>query len=855
MRIAWNQSPTGRTSVTTYQYDKNGNLRFQIDGNNRSTELRYDELDRLTLRIFPGGDDEETEYDANGNVTLIRDANGRSTSHDYDVLNRLKLTTLPADPSSGDGLANIEYLYDANNNLLETREIFESGTIETTLNAYDDFDRLESKTDRWGNKIAYAYDANGNRTWLWDPQDRATVYAFDDLNRLESVTTRQTTTVYKYFRDSRLKEIRYPNAIVAAYTYDDAGRTETITNSAHGNPVSGFSYLYDKNGNRVEQIEEHAGAPAETTTYAYDGADRLYEVAYPDKTVTYTYDDVGNRVTEQERDPADELVADKEYVYNERDEIDEVVDHLDPSRTVAYAYDANGNQISKESSAQRTDYVFDVRDQIVRVERDAEVLGRYTYDAERLRIEKIPSSGVRTEYVYDDQSVLTRETGGVVTKYDYGPDRLLAVNDPSLFGERAYYLFDALRSIANVIDSQGSIQAKYKWDAWGNVREEEDHTDVNPFGFTGHEHDDETGLIYARARFYDPEIGRFLSHDPVDGDPLNPPSLHRYLYAYANPTVYVDPSGQIGILNDLADTFSENGVGKALDLVRDVKQKHGGLAALPLVPIGGILGVTSEAIAFGLEALNVAANAVVAGLAPDSAIGQQAGAELESFRRATVDTFKYVKENPGEVAGAVAGGVKETAAGFFKGDVEALTKTTALIAGGFGVRGAVKLAQAAKAAKTAKAAKVVQGAKSASRGKAKAPADRMVDKGRAERPRECFVAGTLVLTAEGLRPIEELRIDDRVWSRDEETGELVLRRVTQLFVTPGKEILEVEVISSGAVEVIGTTAEHPFWVTGVGWVVAGKLSVGDELSPVDGGEEIRVGAVRRARAPRDGLQF
>ena len=159
----------------------------------------------------------------------------------------------------------------------------------------------------------------------------------------------------------------------------------------------------------------------------------------------------------------------------------------------------------------------------------------------------------------------------------------------------------------------------------------------------------------------------------------------------------MDPSGQIGILNDLADTFSENGVGKVLDLVRDVKQKHGGLAALPVAVVGGVLGATSEVIAFGIQALNVVANAVVAGLAPDSAIGQQAGAELESFRRATVDTFKYVKENPGEVAGAVASGVKETAAGLFKGDVEAVTKTTAFIAGGLGVRGAVKLAQAAKA--------------------------------------------------------------------------------------------------------------------------------------------------------------
>ncbi len=70
--------------------------------------------------------------------------------------------------------------------------------------------------------------------------------------------------------------------------------------------------------------------------------------------------------------------------------------------------------------------------------------------------------------------------------------------------------------------------------------------------------------------------------------------------------------------------------------------------------------------------------------------------------------------------------------------------------------------------------------------------------------------------------------------------------MAHLFVTPGKEIFEVEVFAAdGSVEVIGTTAEHPFWVAGEDWVEAGKLRSGDELSPVDGGEAIHVAAVRR----------
>ncbi|PCJ98084.1 MAG: hypothetical protein COA42_24465 [Alteromonadaceae bacterium] len=61
--------------------------------------------------------------------------------------------------------------------------------------------------------------------------------------------------------------------------------------------------------------------------------------------------------------------------------------------------------------------------------------------------------------------------------------------------------------------------------------------------FTGHEHDSETGLIYMKARFYDPDTGRFLSQDTYLGDNSNPPSLHRYLYVSSRPTYYVDKDG------------------------------------------------------------------------------------------------------------------------------------------------------------------------------------------------------------------------------------------------------------------------------------------------------------------------
>ncbi|MCP3998755.1 MAG: RHS repeat-associated core domain-containing protein, partial [bacterium] len=127
------------------------------------------------------------------------------------------------------------------------------------------------------------------------------------------------------------------------------------------------------------------------------------------------------------------------------------------------------------------------------------------------------------------------------TKFEYGPDRLLSVDHPT--DGRAYYLFDALGSVVDLTTPAGALLAQYQWDAWGNLRASTE-TVANPFGFTGHEMDGESGLIYAKARFYDPTIALWLSQDPAGADLENPPSLHKYLYVWNNPVFFVDPDGR-----------------------------------------------------------------------------------------------------------------------------------------------------------------------------------------------------------------------------------------------------------------------------------------------------------------------
>jgi len=94
----------------------------------------------------------------------------------------------------------------------------------------------------------------------------------------------------------------------------------------------------------------------------------------------------------------------------------------------------------------------------------------------------------------------------------------------------------------------------------------------------------------------------------------------------------------------------------------------------------------------------------------------------------------------------------------------------------------------------------------------------------------CFAAGTLVATADGLRPIEAIQEGELLWARDEETGAVDLRPVLKRFATPSQPVIEVGVVTEGGEgEVLRPTPGHPFWVTGQGWVRAQQLSVHDGL--------------------------
>ncbi|SDW22602.1 RHS repeat-associated core domain-containing protein [Paenibacillus sp. CF384] len=95
-------------------------------------------------------------------------------------------------------------------------------------------------------------------------------------------------------------------------------------------------------------------------------------------------------------------------------------------------------------------------------------------------------------------------------------------------------------------DASHDVLKKYSFDIWGNITSESSNPNKNfnnPFKYTGEIYDDESGLIYLRARYYDPSNGRFTTEDTYEGKINNPLSLNLYTYVHNNPLIYSDPTG------------------------------------------------------------------------------------------------------------------------------------------------------------------------------------------------------------------------------------------------------------------------------------------------------------------------
>ncbi len=165
----------------------------------------------------------------------------------------------------------------------------------------------------------------------------------------------------------------------------------------------------------------------------------------------------------------------------------------------------------------------------------------YTYNGDDVRVAGA-ADGTETRYVQDVAGglpqVLVETTGGETMLYVYGAARLAQVQ-----GDAAeWFLGDALGSVRQIVDDDGAVVLARDYDPHGQMVSV-DGTGSSGYGFTGEQYDRYTQFVFLRARWLDPQTGRFSSQDPWDGDLYQPPTLNKYLYVLNDPANRTDPSG------------------------------------------------------------------------------------------------------------------------------------------------------------------------------------------------------------------------------------------------------------------------------------------------------------------------
>ena len=456
----------------------------------------------------------EYDYNAKGQVARVRDnLLNRTTQSEYDLANR---------PVRVKTSEDAKHVY--------------TGQV-----AYDNV---------YGNLSEFTEKVGENR------QKFGTKFGYDDENRptlltysVDATTIGQSTTTIDKLNRTTFSAVKLGSKTFTSEYHFAAGGygTGSVTNlvASITQPGCNCGYGYDDNGNIAS-----ATLNGKWTGYTYDALGQLVQVNDHSDTRSgkngttwkYTYD-LGGNILKKER-----------FAY---------ADTTTPLETVTYTYgDANWR-----------DKLTAVNGSTIRYDAIGNPLsdGTWTYTWQNGRqLQKMQKSGVTAEFVYNADGLRVQKTvNGVVTKYTLHGKNVVhmtsvtdelhffydAQNRPAVvvYNGTAYAYVKSLQGdIVAILDENGNTVVSYGYDAWGaplwcTGELAETLGKVQPFRYRGYVFDEETGFYYVSSRYYDPEIGRFISPDTTDVLTATPMGLtDKNLYAYCdnNPVVRVDHGGQ-----------------------------------------------------------------------------------------------------------------------------------------------------------------------------------------------------------------------------------------------------------------------------------------------------------------------
>ena len=505
------EAANGATTET--EYDGAGQIVAQTDANKHTTKYVRNTIEEATEVIDPLARKTIKEYDLAGNLTAATDPAKRTTTYTYDAANRL------TEVKYSDGKTpTVKYEYDKDND----RTGMTDGTGTTTY-TYDQLDRLAEAKDGHGDVSIYEYDLANEQTAITYPNGKAVTQAYDKAGRLEKITDwLSNTTKFAYDPDSDLTKTTFPSASTNedVYAYNNSDQMSEVTMLKGTETLASLIYARDANSQVNATINK--GLPgSEITETAYDANNRLTKAA----STAYEYDPANNPTK----------IATSTYKYDNANELE-----TGPSTT--YIYDELGERTkTKPATGQTTTYSYDQAQHLTAVERPkegekAEIKDTYAYNGEGLRTSQT-ISGTTSYLTWDPTTNLPLILSDEANSYIYGPGGL-PVEQITSSGTITYLHHDQAGSTRLLTGSTGTVTGKCTYSAYGAPTCEGATT--TPLGFDGQLTSPDTGLIYMRARVYDPATAQFLSSDPlkaITGEP--------YAYAGDNPLNASDPTGLI----------------------------------------------------------------------------------------------------------------------------------------------------------------------------------------------------------------------------------------------------------------------------------------------------------------------
>ncbi len=372
---------------------------------------------------------------------------------------------------------------------------------------YNGRNQPDTITDPASIEVSFDYDNGGRRTRITRPASYID-YGYNARNWITSVHNRLTngTTLYDadyYFSDGALWDHtgnplkRVENYGGDDYTttlrYDDVYReTEETKRDDQSNVLSSLLYGYDEVGNRISETRD-----GQELTFTYDDNNKLtyVEAESPTASATMAYDNAGNMTS-----VTGDLYQNKTIVYN------------DENKPTSIAYGGVTDLYTYNWEGQRT-----------RTRLDG-VYRRHLYNGQRVLQDLTDGGDWHTTYTTEDGSY-----NGM----------LLAINRYDLGNER-FPMYDNIGTAVGLVCELGTVTDSYALDTFGTTSGPAQGSTPNPYryGAAWGYITDPSGLLQLGARFYWPEVGRFVSQDPARDD------MNSYAYTGDRPTVGVDPDGE-----------------------------------------------------------------------------------------------------------------------------------------------------------------------------------------------------------------------------------------------------------------------------------------------------------------------